>query len=204
MALPHSTLLLRHAALRSAPSKTAFGACAGLRQLHSGGNASTRGSVRQLASRFNRQGFQQSTRNVYQTFNQQSGSYAGSNSREWWIRMLGTAGVTAAGFVGVSAFLNRETRGPIPAFERDFLNKTFQYTGAGVAIIAGSAMLLHKNGVSLRMMSMNPWAFAGISLVGGIGSMMTLFACSPESTTTKRESAACSFICLGMLCSKTF
>lgn len=129
---------------------------------------------------------------MYQTFNnQQSGSYAGANSREWWMRMLGTAGVTAAGFVGVSAFLNRETReGALPPFERDFLNKTFQYTGAGVAIIAGSAVLLHKNGVSLRMMSMNPWAFAGISLVGGIGSMMTLFACSPESTGIKRACPA--------------
>lgn len=190
MAAP--TTILRNAAFRPTTSVSPVMLARSFQSSAQACSSSSRGptSLRSLASRFSQQSqtFKHQSRSVYQTFNG-AGSSSSQSSQAFWTRMLGTAGVTAAGFIGVNAFLNRETRDALPHFERKFLNDTFKYVGGGLAIIAGSAVLLHKNGVSLRMMSMNPWAFAGISLVGGIGSMSVLFACNPESTTTKRASS---------------
>ncbi|EPS39936.1 hypothetical protein H072_6228 [Dactylellina haptotyla CBS 200.50] len=100
-------------------------------------------------------------------------------------------GLYALAVFGGTAFainflFNRETReGPIPAYQREFLHETFMYTGLGVGMIGVAAKALHSVGWSYRLMAMNPWVFMGVSLVGGIGTMMATFACPPENYIAK-------------------
>ncbi|KAF3920182.1 hypothetical protein AA313_de0204811 [Arthrobotrys entomopaga] len=100
-------------------------------------------------------------------------------------------GLYALAVFGGTAFainfiFNRETReGPIPTYQREFLHETFMYTGLGVGMIGVAAKALHNVGWSYRLMAMNPWVFMGVSLVGGIGTMMATFACPPENYVAK-------------------
>jgi hypothetical protein len=100
--------------------------------------------------------------------------------------------------------LNRETRDSLRPFERSYLNSTFAHFGAGLAIVTAIAVAMHRNGVSHRIMRASPWAvgrsplrstdlrlmfsLVGVSLVGGIGSMMGVFYTSPENTLGKCKS----------------
>ncbi|KAF3921016.1 hypothetical protein ABW20_dc0110663 [Dactylellina cionopaga] len=100
-------------------------------------------------------------------------------------------GLYAAAVFGGTAFaihfiFNRETReGPIPLYQREFLHETFMYTGLGVGMIGVAAKALHNVGWSYRLMAMNPWVFLGVSLVGGIGTMIATRACPPENYIAK-------------------
>ncbi|KAK6354556.1 hypothetical protein TWF696_003698 [Orbilia brochopaga] len=88
--------------------------------------------------------------------------------------------------VAINFIFNRETReGPIPQYQREYLHETFVYTGLGVGMIGVVAKALHNVRWSYRLMAMNPWMFMGISLVGGIGTMMATYACPPENYIAK-------------------
>ena len=66
------------------------------------------------------------------------------------------------------------------------LNQTFMYFGAGLSLVAGTAVAMHKNGISTRIMRANPWLVMGVSLVGSIGCMMGAMNTSPANTVQKR------------------
>lgn len=60
--------------------------------------------------------------------------------------------------VAIQMFLNRETRDELSAVERSYLNESFQYTGAGLALTAIGARSLFKSGFAYRLMATNPCA----------------------------------------------
>lgn len=97
-------------------------------------------------------------------------------------RLLYGAGIFGGTLVAINFLFNRETRedGGMPAFERAYLNDTFLHTGLGIGIIGIAARALHQSGWSYRLMSYNPWAVMGVSLVASIGMMYGTFATSPE------------------------
>ena len=64
---------------------------------------------------------------------------------------------------------------------QEYLRSTFKYTGLGLAITAGAATLAFKNGLTYRMMALNPWLVMGGSLVLSIGSMYGVYATAPDS-----------------------
>jgi len=101
-----------------------------------------------------------------------------------WDR-LGVVVSIVASAVLAHGFLNRETRDSLSVGERSYLNEAFQYTGAGLAITAVTARSLFKSGHAFRIMSANPWVVLGVSLVGGIGSMMGVMYTPPERTVQK-------------------
>ena len=72
-------------------------------------------------------------------------------------------GMTAAGVAGtvliVDAIFNRETRDALSFSERSYLNSSFQYTGAGLAITAVAARSMFKSGYAFRIMTANPCRF---------------------------------------------
>jgi len=84
--------------------------------------------------------------------------------------------MTAAGVAGVVLVLdtafNRETRDSLTSAERSLLNDSFKYTGGGLVLTALAARSLFQSGFAFRVMSVNPWVFLGVSLVGSIGTMM--------------------------------
>ncbi|OCB87132.1 hypothetical protein A7U60_g5869 [Sanghuangporus baumii] len=69
--------------------------------------------------------------------------------------------------------------------ERSYLNESFRYMGGGLAIVAAATRLVFKNGFAIRVMSANPWAVLGLSLVGGIGTILGVFYTPPENTLLK-------------------
>ncbi|GAA5988538.1 hypothetical protein JCM10908_003611 [Rhodotorula pacifica] len=109
-----------------------------------------------------------------------SGAYGGAQKKIDWSRVGVNVGIGAAGAVGLNLLLNSETK-PLEAHEWQYLRDTMKWTGVGLAITAGTAFAAFKNGVTYRMMAMNPWAVAGISLVAGIGSMMLVFNTAPDT-----------------------
>ncbi|GAA5852807.1 hypothetical protein JCM9279_006190 [Rhodotorula babjevae] len=105
---------------------------------------------------------------------------AGSKHKVDWGKVGVNVGVGVAGAVGLNLLLNRETS-PLQAHEWEYLRSTFKYTGLGLAITAGAATLAFKNGLTYRMMAMNPWVVMGGSLVLSIGSMYGVYATAPDS-----------------------
>ncbi|KWU42775.1 hypothetical protein RHOSPDRAFT_29950 [Rhodotorula sp. JG-1b] len=97
-----------------------------------------------------------------------------------WSRVGINVGIGAAGAVGLNLLLNSETK-PLEAHEWQYLRDTMKWTAVGLGITAGTAFAAFKNGATYRMMAMNPWAVAGISLVAGIGSMMLVFNTAPDT-----------------------
>ncbi|KIM88934.1 hypothetical protein PILCRDRAFT_813932 [Piloderma croceum F 1598] len=107
-----------------------------------------------------------------------------SQAESW--KKLGITAATVAGTIFVAeAFLNRETRDGLTESEQSYLHDSFKYTGGGLLLTALAARSLFKSGVAFRIMSANPWAVLGISLVGSIGSMMGVMYTSPENTVQK-------------------
>jgi len=90
------------------------------------------------------------------------------------------------GTVGLNMLLNRETRDALAPVERAHLNSTFLNTGAGLLIVTATAIAMHRRGLSLRIMQANPWLVIGGSLIGGIGSMMGVFATGTDKPIQKR------------------
>ncbi|GAA5897714.1 hypothetical protein JCM8208_000239 [Rhodotorula glutinis] len=105
---------------------------------------------------------------------------AGSKQKVDWGKVGVNVGVGVAGAVGLNLLLNRETS-PLQAHEWEYLRSTFKYTGLGLAITAGAATLAFKNGLTYRMMALNPWLVMGGSLALSIGSMYGVYATAPDS-----------------------
>lgn len=62
----------------------------------------------------------------------------------------------------IDGFLNRDQRSEaLSITERELLNSTFTHTGVGLTITALLAKTMFKNGVTARMMSMNPLMVMG-------------------------------------------
>ncbi|KPV72820.1 uncharacterized protein RHOBADRAFT_17756, partial [Rhodotorula graminis WP1] len=97
-----------------------------------------------------------------------------------WGKVGVNVGVGVAGAIGLNLILNRETS-PLQAHEWEYLRSTFKYTGLGLAITAGAATLAFKNGLTYRIMALNPWLVMGGSLVLSIGSMYGVYATAPDS-----------------------
>ncbi|ORY57684.1 inhibitor of apoptosis-promoting Bax1-domain-containing protein [Leucosporidium creatinivorum] len=91
---------------------------------------------------------------------------------------VGLAGVAA---VGINYALNRETRDALSAYESSFLNDTFKWSAAGLAITAAVAKGLHSSGFAVRLMSANPWLVMGVGLAASIGSMAGVYYTAPDS-----------------------
>ncbi|GAA5957301.1 hypothetical protein JCM8115_006949 [Rhodotorula mucilaginosa] len=109
------------------------------------------------------------------------GAYgAGAQNKIDWSRVGINVGIGAAGAIGLNLLLNSETK-PLEAHEWQYLRDTMKWTAVGLGITAGTAFAAFKNGATYRMMAMNPWAVAGISLVAGIGSMMLVFNTAPDT-----------------------
>ncbi|PLW07899.1 hypothetical protein PCANC_03736 [Puccinia coronata f. sp. avenae] len=98
--------------------------------------------------------------------------------------------IASAGLVGslvlLDGFLNRDQRiEPLSKSQKELLNSSFQHTGMGLAITSVLARYMFKNGLTMRMMAMNPLVVAGVGLAGSIGSMMCTLNTSPDNTVPK-------------------
>lgn len=101
-------------------------------------------------------------------------------------RKLAFAGLgIVGGVVAINAFFNRETRAALSTYESDYLRSTFGYVGAGLGIVTLTAVSMHRNGLSLRLMRANPWLVVGGSLVASIGSMFGVYYTDPDHTGQK-------------------
>lgn len=108
-----------------------------------------------------------------------------SGAQPDYMRLGGSALVIGGTILGTHFFLNRETRDSLAPYESQYLNETFMYTGAGLALTAAVAKGLHNSGWSYKMMQMNPWVVLGGGLVGSIGMMMGVMSTSPENAVLK-------------------
>ena len=97
-------------------------------------------------------------------------------------RLIYGAGIVGGTILATNLVFNRETRedGGMPPFERSYLNETFMHTGLGIGIIGIAARALHQNGLSLRLMSTNPWLVIGGGLIMSIGTMYGCMATAPD------------------------
>lgn len=97
-------------------------------------------------------------------------------------RLLYGAAIVGGTVLATNLIFNRETRedGGMPPYERSYLNETFLHTGLGVGIIGIAARAMHMNGWSYRLMTANPWAVVGLSLVASIGTMYATYYTPPE------------------------
>ncbi|KAK1229778.1 hypothetical protein PQX77_001688 [Marasmius sp. AFHP31] len=102
-----------------------------------------------------------------------------------WQRMAMTAAGVAGTVVVIEGFLNRETRDGLSVSEQSLLHDSFKYTGGGLVLTALTARYMFKSGFAFRVMAANPWLVLGVSLVGGIGTMMGVFYTPPEKTVQK-------------------
>ncbi|ORY87953.1 inhibitor of apoptosis-promoting Bax1-domain-containing protein [Protomyces lactucae-debilis] len=109
-------------------------------------------------------------------------------------RRLGLSALAVGGTLfGTHFLLNRETRDALHPYEAGYLNETFTYTGAGLALTAVLAKGLHNAGWSARMMAMNPWMVMGVGLVGSIGSMMGVMNTDPEHSKVLKHACWVTF-----------
>jgi len=76
-----------------------------------------------------------------------------------WQRLGMTAAGVAGAVVVVDAIFNRETRDALSFSEISYLNSSFQYTGAGLALTAIAARSMFKSGYAFRIMATNPCWF---------------------------------------------
>ncbi|KAH8919792.1 hypothetical protein BT69DRAFT_1313205 [Atractiella rhizophila] len=120
---------------------------------------------------------------------QSSSSYAQPLSqRERYIKYATSGAIIGGTLVGTHLFLNRETRDSLTPGEREHLHSTFTYVGAGLGVVAVTAVGLHRAGWSVRIMRANPWLVIGGSLVGSIGCMMGVYNTSPSNKAGKHLS----------------
>ncbi|KAI5291698.1 hypothetical protein KEM54_001668 [Ascosphaera aggregata] len=132
-----------------------------------------------------RQSFQDAFR-VNRTYMQPTYQTA-QNSGNLTQKLLYGAAIVGGTVVATNIIFNRETRedGGMAPYERSFLNETFLHTGLGVGIIGIAARALHTSGWSYRLMSANPWAVVGLSLVASMGTMYGTFYTPPENYLAK-------------------
>ncbi|CAH7681248.1 inhibitor of apoptosis-promoting Bax1-domain-containing protein [Phakopsora pachyrhizi] len=98
--------------------------------------------------------------------------------------------ITSASVVGslvlLDGFLNRDQRTqPLSTAEKELLNSSFQHTGVGLAVTATLARYMFRNGLTHRMMAMNPLLVVGAGLAGSIGTMLLTLNTNPENTLPK-------------------
>ncbi|KXN88930.1 Growth hormone-inducible transmembrane protein [Leucoagaricus sp. SymC.cos] len=98
--------------------------------------------------------------------------------------MIYKAGVAAAVII-LEGTLNRDTREPLSAMERSYLNESFKYTAGGLLITALAARQMFRSGFVFRVMSANPWVVLGTSLVGSIATMAGTMYTPPERLIQK-------------------
>ncbi|EOR00242.1 Growth hormone-inducible transmembrane protein [Wallemia ichthyophaga EXF-994] len=116
------------------------------------------------------------------TFNQQQGTGTSGTSAEAKSKYATAALAVGGTILGTHFVLNRETReGGLSPFEAKYLNETFTWLGGGLATVTAFSVGLFRSNVTARLMAMNPWAFAGISLVGSIGSLMGMRMTAPDN-----------------------
>ncbi|KAM0787170.1 hypothetical protein ACM66B_006419 [Microbotryomycetes sp. NB124-2] len=101
-----------------------------------------------------------------------------------WTSVATRVGIAAVAAVGLHLGLNRETRDSLSKFESAYLNETFMWTGAGLAITALTARGLHASGFAVRLMSANPWVVMIGGVACGIGSMMAVYNTEPGPAHT--------------------
>ncbi|EAU92287.2 bax Inhibitor family protein [Coprinopsis cinerea okayama7 len=131
------------------------------------------GAATGIVTRAARRGFQTDTQPIVQ------------KTEFSWQRFAVTAAGVAGTAVVVNAIFNRETRDALSAGEREYLNSSFKYTGAGVLLTAAAARAMFRGGFTFRLMAANPWVVLGVSLVGSIGTMMGVYYTPPEKTVQK-------------------
>jgi FtsH-binding integral membrane protein len=99
-----------------------------------------------------------------------------------WTKALTSVGIIAGSAFAANLFFNRPTReAPIGEFAQSYLHRTFGYLGVGLGLTAAGAIALHRSGVSVRVMSANPWLVLGLGLVGSIGGMIGAQSLPPGS-----------------------
>jgi FtsH-binding integral membrane protein len=109
-------------------------------------------------------------------------------------RRLGLSALAVGGtLLGTHFLLNRETRDGLQPYEASYLNETFIYTGAGLALTAVIAKGLHNTGWSARLMTMNPWVVMGVGLAGSIGTMMGVMNTDPETSKVLKHTCWLAF-----------
>lgn len=99
---------------------------------------------------------------------------------EAWKRYAVTAATVAGTIVATNLFLNRETRDGLSPSEMSYLNESFKYTGGGLLFTALAARSFFKSGAAVRIMSANPWAVIGVSVIGSVATMWGAMVTSPE------------------------
>lgn len=97
-----------------------------------------------------------------------------------WQRALTSLGLIGGTAVGISWFLNRETRDGLAPFESKYLNATFTYLAGGLTLTGAAAYALHRVGFSQRLMFANPWLVLGVGMVASIGGMLGAQALPPN------------------------
>ncbi|KAK4047798.1 hypothetical protein OIV83_005140 [Microbotryomycetes sp. JL201] len=168
----HPTPLLQFAAAASAPSRTRFASTSAgtpLKTLF--GSRLTQ----QLRSKFKPTA---SSRNVA------TSTLPGQSAPVDWTSVATRVGIAAVAAVGLHLGLNRETRDSLSPYESSYLNDTFKWTGAGLAITALTARGLHASGFAVRLMSANPWVVMIGGVACGIGSMMAVYNTEPGPAHT--------------------
>ncbi|KAI1937656.1 hypothetical protein LOZ66_003936 [Ophidiomyces ophidiicola] len=156
-----------------------------VRYIHNASKQSTKASSKPfLSSPFAqcRQNFRDAFRRSYM---QQT--YQPANQGSLTQKLLYGAAIVGGTIAATNFIFNRETRedGGMPAYERSYLNDTFLHTGLGIGIIGIAARALHTSGWSYRLMSANPWAVVGLSLVASIGTMYGTFYTNPDNYVQK-------------------
>ncbi|KZZ88426.1 Inhibitor of apoptosis-promoting Bax1-related protein [Ascosphaera apis ARSEF 7405] len=133
-----------------------------------------------------RQSFQDAFRGSRRTYMQPT-YQAAQGSGNLTQKLIYGAAIVGGTIVATNIVFNRETRedGGMAPFERSYLNDTFLHTGLGVGIIGIAARALHSSGWSFRLMSANPWAVVGLSLVASIGTMYGTLYTPPENYLMK-------------------
>lgn len=102
-----------------------------------------------------------------------------------WRRLGTTAAGVAIAVVVLEGTLNRDTREPLSAGERSYLNDSFKYTAGGLLVTAVTARQIFRSGFVFRLMSANPWMVLGVSLVGSISTMVATMYTPPDRPIQK-------------------
>lgn len=102
------------------------------------------------------------------------------SSQGGWAKALTSVGIIAGTAFGANLLLNRETRDALSIAESSYLNSTFTYLGASLAITGGAAYAFHRFGYAARIMFANPWLVMGVGLAASIGGMLGAQALPPS------------------------
>ena len=102
-------------------------------------------------------------------------------------RLLLGGAVVGGALIVSNLMFNSEKRedGGMSAYEKSYLNDTFAHTGLALGIIAVSARQFLTSGLTMRMMSMNPWIVIGGGLAVSLGTMFATRNTHPDNYMQK-------------------